>query len=83
MTTILALKTCSNCAHRFKFGKEIQCRLNPPIAAPIIANTNRGPQMVGQWNGFPIVQSDWRCGQHKQGLAVDMEEARATGELVT
>ena len=82
MAELLTLKTCSNCFAKFKHGNDIQCRFNPPVVQPIIANTNKGPQVIGQFNAFPIVQPDWWCRQHKPGLAINMEEMKQSGELV-
>ncbi len=73
---IITPKTCANCFAKFRNGNDIQCRLNPPQAYPIITHTAGGPQIIGQTNQFPIVQPDWSCRQHKPGLAVNMDEMR-------
>lgn len=78
---IVTLKTCSNCFAKFKDGQQIQCRFNPPATHPLVANTARGPQVVGQWSGYPVVMPDWSCRHHKPGLAVNMEEMQRSGEL--
>lgn len=40
-----------------------ECRRFPPIAHPIVAHTDRGPQTMGIQSPWTIVKADLWCGE--------------------
>lgn len=81
MPQILRADSCSTCfaAYRNPEG-HIECRLNPPMAHPIFIHSPKGPQLAGQFAGFPIVQPVAWCRQYRRGvLREDLQSVTAQG----
>jgi hypothetical protein len=67
--TIIRAKTCTSCAAMQRDnGSQMRCHFNPPIVVPIIEWNPKGPKVVAEWSGFPVVQSDMVCRQHSPAI---------------
>lgn len=55
--------TCSICRFSKAGGGKLLCRRHPPVGHPIVAMTNKGPQLMGTATIWPEVQHDGWCGE--------------------
>lgn len=63
MTQILRPNTCATCVYKDRDGKILRCRRNPPVVHPIFVGTPQGPQLAGEFTGWPVVQPENWCGE--------------------
>ena len=88
---ILRPDTCSTCPFKFAVvtggHRQLVCRRMPPVAAPIY-NPHFGVKpgqepIIGWQTTFPLVQSDWSCGEHPglkgKTLAPVQDDAASVG----
>ena len=79
MAHFIRQNTCSTCAFRHLENAVISCRKKPPAVSVVLMPMAAGQLGVQAHSVFPVVQSDWWCGEYSR-LAIAVADMPAQAQ---